>query len=168
MPRCSSRFTRWCTAEVDSPVSFPSSVNDSRPSAVSAAMIRRSVSSIASATEVSDVAGTLVQPLRTVVGAHHDVFDPGAVATGEIDPRLDRERHARFEHQLVAVGDVGLLMGLDSDPVARTVQERLAIPRRLDDVAPDLVDRRRRDAGPYVLALGLLCVEEDGVVVAEV
>src|SRR5688572_29602226 len=32
-PRVSSRFTRWCTAEVESPVAFPRSVKDIRPSA---------------------------------------------------------------------------------------------------------------------------------------
>ena len=34
-PRCSSRLTRWCTAEVESPVAFPRSVKDIRPSAAS-------------------------------------------------------------------------------------------------------------------------------------
>ena len=42
-PRCSSRFTRWCTAEVESPVALPRSVNDIRPSAARSSRIRRSV-----------------------------------------------------------------------------------------------------------------------------
>ena len=44
-PRFSSRLTRWCTAEVDSPVALPRSVNDIRPSAASSRTMVRSVSS---------------------------------------------------------------------------------------------------------------------------
>ena len=44
-PRFSSRFTRWCTAEVDRPVALPRSVKDIRPSAASSRRIMRSVSS---------------------------------------------------------------------------------------------------------------------------
>src|SRR3954451_9205873 len=44
-PRFSSRFTRWCTAEVDSPVDLPRSVKDIRPSAARSRTIMRSVSS---------------------------------------------------------------------------------------------------------------------------
>src|SRR5215208_910036 len=44
-PRFSSRLTRWCTAEVESPVALPRSVKDIRPSAASSCTIVRSVSS---------------------------------------------------------------------------------------------------------------------------
>src|SRR6266508_2370664 len=45
-PRCSSRFTRWCTADVDRPVALPRSVKLIRPSAASSPTIFRSSSSI--------------------------------------------------------------------------------------------------------------------------
>ena len=48
-PRCSSRRTRWCTAEVDNPVALPRSVYDMRPSAASSRTIARSRSSTARA-----------------------------------------------------------------------------------------------------------------------
>src|SRR3954466_10770470 len=43
--RCSRRFTRWCTADVESPVAFPRSVKDIRPSAARSARMRWSSSS---------------------------------------------------------------------------------------------------------------------------
>src|SRR5215211_6063271 len=46
MPRCSSRRTRWCTAETDRPTRSARSVKLHLPSAVSAATMARSVSSM--------------------------------------------------------------------------------------------------------------------------
>src|SRR5687768_1687778 len=45
IPRCSSRRTRWCTADTDSPTRSARSVYDNRPSSVNARTIARSVSS---------------------------------------------------------------------------------------------------------------------------
>src|SRR5829696_3262512 len=44
-PRCSSRLTRWCTAEVDRSVAFPRSVKDIRPSLARRDRIWRSLDS---------------------------------------------------------------------------------------------------------------------------
>src|SRR5690349_17484621 len=58
IPRCSSRRTRWCTADTDSPTRSARSVYDNRPSSVNAPMIARSVSS-APSPYGEDVSGTV-------------------------------------------------------------------------------------------------------------
>src|SRR5664280_1198170 len=49
-----------------------------------------------------EVAVQLVEDDRAVLAADHDVLDPGPVAPGEVDPRLDRERHP--DPELLRVG----------------------------------------------------------------
>src|SRR4051812_20307060 len=66
-PRFSSRRTRWCTADTESPVSLARSVKLIRPSAASSATIRRSISST-----LETVAPPRTTPRRhTVTGSCH-------------------------------------------------------------------------------------------------
>src|ERR671916_3122018 len=89
-----------------------------RPSRASAASSARSTSPEVSgpppwsAGEDDELTRALVERGDAVVGADDDVLDPGAAAAGQVDPRLDGERHPRLQRQGVARDDVGGLVGV--------------------------------------------------------
>ncbi|CAI7632255.1 unnamed protein product [Penicillium discolor] len=103
-----------------------------------------------------------VQALGPVRRHDHDVLDAGTPFAGEVDAGLDAEGHALSEHEVVAGGDVGLLMHRDADPVTRAVQERLAEPRLRENRAGGRVDLRRRDPGAHRVHGRLLRADEGG------
>src|SRR3954451_12734429 len=91
-PRCSSRRTRWCTAETDNPTRSASSVKLARPSRARAASSARSTSAEpaapappGSAGEDGEVTGSLVERADAVVGADDDVLDAGAGLARQVD-----------------------------------------------------------------------------------
>src|SRR5918992_2879673 len=93
-PRCSSRRTRWCTADVERPVSLPRSVYDIRPFPASSRRTCRSSSSTPvtrSPVQHRELARPQVAPLTAGLRHDHDVLDPRAVLPGEVDAGLDRE-----------------------------------------------------------------------------
>src|SRR4051794_19066575 len=121
-PRCSSRRTRWCTADTDRPTRSARSVKLARPSRARAASSARSTSTAGaappapgSAGEFDELTGTVVEVADAVLGADDDVLDARTAAAGEIDAGLDRERHAGLEGQRVARHDVGRLVGVQPD-----------------------------------------------------
>src|SRR5829696_10490673 len=111
MPRCSSRRTRWCTADTDRPTRSARSVKLARPSRARAASRARSTSpgppAPGSAGEFGEFTGTVVQRADTVLGADDDVLDAGAAATRQVDARLHGEGHTRNERQRIPGDDVG-------------------------------------------------------------
>src|SRR3954453_19601055 len=122
-PRCSSRRTRWCTADTDRPTRSARSVKLARPSRASALSSARSTSGAGSAGEFDELTGALVQVPDAVVGADHDVLDAGPVAARQVDAGFDREGHPRLERQVVALDDVGRLVGVQADAVPGAVDE---------------------------------------------
>ena len=56
---------------------------------------------------------------------HHDVLEPHPEATGEVDPRLDREGVAHRQRRPVPGHQIGILVLLDPDPVPGPVDEVL-------------------------------------------
>src|SRR5438309_2324406 len=84
-------------------------------------------------TDDGQLAGRLVEPLRAALGGHHDVFDAGAAAAREVDPRLDREGVAGRQRGGVAGHEVGVLVLLEADAVARPVDEEVAVTGGGDD-----------------------------------
>src|SRR5215211_4525123 len=130
-PRCSSRRTRWCTADTDRPTRSARSVKLARPSRASALSSARSTSRAAggappaggSAGEFDELTGAPVQSADAVVGANHDVLDAGAVAARQVDAGFDGEGHPRLERQVVALDDVGRLVGVQTDAVPGAVDE---------------------------------------------
>jgi len=87
----------------------------------------------------------VVQPL-TVLGDDDEVLDPTAEPPVEVDPRLHREHHPRLQFPVVAGHDVRLLVDVEPDPVAGAVEERVAVPGVLDDIAGGPIDRLGGDA----------------------
>src|SRR5687767_2076874 len=75
--------------------------------------------------EFDELTGTLVERADAVLGADDDVLDAGAAAAGQVDARLDRERHAGHEREGVPGHDVGRLVGVQADAVAGAVDEVL-------------------------------------------
>src|SRR4051794_4554809 len=74
-PRCSSRLTRWCTAEVDRSVALPRSVKDIRPSLASSERICRSLDSTS-----GELTGRrLVRPGEGLHEAHGGRAEPPAL-----------------------------------------------------------------------------------------
>src|SRR5206468_9228484 len=70
--------------------------------------------------------GRLVEHVRAVRRAHHDVLDPDPEPAREVDARLDAERVPGLEALMVARDQVRLLVGLEPDPVPEPVDERVA------------------------------------------
>src|SRR5215472_18517760 len=112
------------------------------------------------------VAGGVVQPLATPLGADHDVLDPGAMRA-RVDAGLDGERHARRQRLGVPGHDVGILVALQADPVAGPVHEVLAVTSRGDRLAGRRVDRLRGHTGPDRDARRLLSVPQHLVIGGE-
>ena len=75
------------------------------------------------------VVGGVERP-RPVLGRDHDVFEARAEAAGQLDARLDGERHSLRQRKVVAGDDVRLLVHGHPDPVAGAVDERVGHPRR--------------------------------------
>src|SRR4051794_40307221 len=90
-----------------------------------------------------------VEPLDPVVSHGDDVLDARAMTARQVDPRLDREAHPRFEERLVPGDDVGVLVLLEPDAMSRAVHEVVAVARSRDDLARGGVDALRRDPRPY-------------------
>src|SRR4051794_4759078 len=109
----------------------------------------------------------VVEDDRAVGTADHDVLDPRTVSAGEVDPGLDAERRADRERLVVARDEVRLLVPLEADPVAGSVDELLAVPLAVDDVAGRPIDCFGRDAGDDRSRRCDLGREEDGEEVPE-
>ena len=78
-----------------------------------------------------------------------DVLDAGAVPAGQVDARLDAERHARAPPaRSLPATILRLLVLLEADAVTGAVDEVLAVPRLGDDVARRRVDALGGDARP--------------------
>src|SRR3990172_3258779 len=75
--------------------------------------------------------------------AHDDVLDPHAPPSGRVDPWFDREGHAWLERKPVSIDDVGMLVHLEPDPVAGSVDKALAVSGLRDDLPGGTVDRLR-------------------------
>src|SRR5712691_6438974 len=84
--------------------------------------------------------GRLVQSLGTGIGKRHDVLDPNAEATFEIDPGLDAEGHAHLERRAVAANEIRRLVSVETDPVTGAMEERLTVSGRGDGRARSGVD----------------------------
>ena len=79
--------------------------------------------------------GVGVEDLDAGLGNQGQVFDSDAGAAGEVDARLDRERHARLYDLLVDKGNVAWLVVLQADRVAQAMREVLAVARILNHIA---------------------------------
>src|SRR5207248_5651908 len=96
-----------------------------------------------------------------------DVLDAGAPLALDIDPGLDREGVPGPQGLAVAADEVGVLVLLEADAVARAVHEVGPVPALGDQPAGDRVDVLARctdHCGSHGLGLGPL---ENGVQVAE-
>src|SRR5215212_4912201 len=102
-----------------------------------------------SAGEFDELTGTVVERADAVLGADDDVLDAGAAAPGQVDARLDRERHARHQRQVVPGHDVGRLVGVQPDAVAGAVDEVLPPARVGDDLPGGGVDLLGGHAGTH-------------------
>ena len=69
-----------------------------------------------------------------------DVFDAGTELARNVDAGLDREGVADLERISIPLDDVGLLMGLDTNAMARAMNEVLAVTCSVDDRSSDPVD----------------------------
>src|SRR5882724_7889100 len=74
-------------------------------------------------TDDGELAGCLVEALRAGLGGDHDVLDAGAAAAREVDAGLDREGVTGRQRGGVARHEVGVLVLLEADAVARPVDE---------------------------------------------
>lgn len=79
--------------------------------------------------------GVGVEDLDAGLGNQAQVLDADAGAAGEVDARLDRERHARLYDLLVDKGNVARLVVLQADRVAQAMREVLAVASVLNHVA---------------------------------
>src|SRR3989441_1216177 len=81
--------------------------------------------------------------LRRPVRQHFDalvrheaiVFDPHAELSELVDPRFDREHHARLEARLVALDEVGYLVTVHPEAVTEAVREEAAVAPVADHLA---------------------------------
>src|SRR3990170_5337186 len=87
-----------------------------------------------------EVARRFVEDVHAAGRADHDVLDARPVAALEVDSRLDREGHPDIERLAVAGHDVGILVDLEPDPMARTVQESRPVAGHGDEIARCAVD----------------------------
>ena len=77
-----------------------------------------------------------------------DVFDADPELAGQVDARLDRERHPRLQNLGVAFDDVGVFVTVQADAVTGAVDEVLAVSSVGDHLASGcdpLTRRLRRD-----------------------
>src|SRR5713226_8624683 len=63
------------------------------------------------------------------------VLDPHPAPTRDVDPWLDREHHPDLEHRLRAWVERRVLVRLEAEPVADTVEKPIAQPGGLDDLS---------------------------------
>ena len=74
--------------------------------------------------------GASLSTSAAVLAADHDVLDAHAVATLEVDARLDAEGVTHDERRGVALDQVRILVALQADAVAQPVEERRAVAGR--------------------------------------
>ena len=79
--------------------------------------------------------GVGIEDLGAGLGNQGKVLDADAGAAGEVDARLDGERHARLYDLLVDKRDVARLVVLQTDRVSQAVRKVLPIARLLNHVA---------------------------------
>ena len=75
--------------------------------------------------------GVGVENLDAGLGNQGKVLDADAGAAGEVDARLDRERHVRLYDLLVNERDIARLVVLQTDRVPQAVRKVLSIARNL-------------------------------------
>src|SRR2546428_105462 len=81
----------------------------------------------------------LVEHQRPALRGHHDVLDADAVATFEIDARLDAERHSWPQKLAVSGDEVGVFVFFEPDSVAGAVDEVVAVAAAGDDAPRDRI-----------------------------
>lgn len=91
--------------------------------------------------------GVGVEDLDAGLGNQGQVFDADAGSAGEVDTRLDGERHARLYDLLVDERDVARLVVLQADRVSQTVCKVLPIACLLNYVARGAVQVAQRTPG---------------------
>ena len=79
--------------------------------------------------------GVGVEDLDAGLGNQDQVFDADTGVAGEVDARLDGERHARLYDLLVDERNVARLVVLQADRVAQAMREVLAVASVLNHVA---------------------------------
>lgn len=79
--------------------------------------------------------GVGVEDLDAGLGNQGKVLDADAGAAGEVDARLDRERHAWLYDLLVNERDIARLVVLQTDRVPQAVRKVLSIARILNHVS---------------------------------
>ena len=95
----------------------------------------------------------------SVGGGHHDVLEPHAPTSGDVDAGLDAEGVTGFERQAVAADHVRVLVSVHADAVTGAVDEVLAVSGGVDHVTCGTVDLLARCAdrgGAHTGGLGLL------------
>ena len=65
--------------------------------------------------------------IGAIRAAHDDVLDPSPVATRQVDPRLHAEGHPSSQELGVAVHEIRILVALQADAVAGSMEEVLAV-----------------------------------------
>src|SRR3954471_17049135 len=95
-----------------------------------------------------------IEQIHALGGADGDVLESNAIAPFEVDPRLDAEGHPRLERRGVAVDEVRVLVAVEPDPMAETMQEGLAVATRFDRVSRRAVDRFATNAGVNLVRRG--------------
>src|SRR5262249_58135492 len=74
-----------------------------------------------------ELARCLVQDVRPIRAADHDVLDPDPESVLEVDPRLDAEGHARAQRVGAVRHEIRILVAVEPDPVPEPMDERVAI-----------------------------------------
>src|SRR5215207_3538277 len=99
--------------------------------------------------------------LGAVRGDDHRVLDAHAAHTGEIHAGLDRDDRTGFQGITGTRGHSGLLVDLETHPVAGAVHERIGPSRGRDHLSARAVDGRAVGSGAHRLTSGPLAVAHD-------
>src|SRR2546428_1914741 len=69
----------------------------------------------------------MAQHFDAALGHHAIILDPHPELSALINPRLDREHHARLEARRVAIDEIGRLVAIHAEAMAEAVREEGAV-----------------------------------------
>src|SRR5664280_961560 len=107
---------------------------------------RSSARNFMALSQLAQVTRHITQTLRTILGNHHVILNPHAIAAWQVDAWLDGEGHAWLQQLHITAAYIRILVRLHPYAVTGTVGEVLSIAGLFDHGAGGAINLAARDA----------------------